>query len=160
MKMNSSASDKLTKQIDVELMQLVQHYNDFSVLIEIVHGREPTRTEVAALAAFLHSLYTGIENIFTRIYIAWYGRKLEGEAWHKKLLQLMHIPEQNRPAVISEHLFTELNEYRSFRHVFRQAYNFDLRWEMMKSLVFKSKEVMNTTIRELSMHFAIKTAQI
>jgi hypothetical protein len=40
-----------------------------------------------------------------------------------------------RPAVLSPTLHSRLTEYLQFRHVFRQAYAFQLRWEKMQALV-------------------------
>ena len=34
-----------------------------------------------------------------------------------------------RPAVIDDELYTLLNDFRGFRHVFRHAYTFELDWE-------------------------------
>lgn len=42
---------------------------------------------------------------------------------------------EDRPAVLSEELKARLRLYLDFRHVFRHAYTFDLRWEKMRELV-------------------------
>lgn len=153
--MNFCASDKLIKQIDVEIGQLIAHVDEFAPLIEKSENIEPTRTEVAALAYYLLSFYTGIENIFVRVHLEIYGKKLEGDSWHKQLLQLMHAPASGYESVISDKLFLELNEFRAFRHVCRQAYNFDLKWELMKAQVLKSHNVLTMLINELSSKFKI-----
>lgn len=41
----------------------------------------------------------------------------------------------SRPAVLSPDTVDALVEYLAFRHVFRHAYTFQLRWEKMRHLV-------------------------
>lgn len=47
----------------------------------------------------------------------------------------MAQPQGNRGPVISEGLYEILLEYLSFRHVFRHAYSFELKWPKMAPLV-------------------------
>lgn len=46
-----------------------------------------------------------------------------------------------RPHVISEDLAAELDDYLSFRHVFRNIYGFELRGERIDRLVSKFEQV-------------------
>jgi hypothetical protein len=46
----------------------------------------------------------------------------------------------HRPALLSEELHDTLNEYLRFRHVFRNAYSFDLDWQKMSPLVLRLEE--------------------
>jgi hypothetical protein len=46
----------------------------------------PTDIELSALAAVLHSFYTGVENIFKRLAVEVDGQPPQGEAWHRDLL--------------------------------------------------------------------------
>lgn len=87
------------------------------------------------LAALLHSFYSGVENIFKRVAVELDGETPRGEGWHRQLLDTMAIPTRIRGAVISDSLRDTLSEYLAFRHVFRQAYSFDLRWDKMSALV-------------------------
>ena len=52
-------------------------------------------------------------------------------------------------AVISAPLRNRLREYLGFRHVFRQAYSFQLTWERMSSLVLGCEEALRTLETEL-----------
>ena len=111
-------------------------------MIEI-HGRliarcaseAPNDIELSVLAALLHSFYSGVENIFKRVAVELDGETPRGEGWHRQLLDTMAIPTRIRGAVISDSLRDTLSEYLAFRHVFRQAYSFDLRWDKMSALV-------------------------
>ena len=128
-------SPKLAAYIDVELAQLRQLFAEHRPLLLLVRTRPPDGIERSALAAMLHSFYTGIENLFKRIAIECDGGLPSGAAWHRALLDSMATASTSRPAVISKALHNRLTEYLQFRHVFRQAYAFQLRWEKMQALV-------------------------
>jgi hypothetical protein len=100
----------------------------------------PSDIELAALAATLHSFYTGVENIFKRVSVELDGEPLRGEAWHRELLLRMKEPTAHRPALLPAELHDTLNEYLRFRHVFRNAYSFDLDWQKMSPLVLRMEE--------------------
>jgi len=100
----------------------------------------PTEIELSALAALLHSFYTGVENIFKRVAVELDGEPVRGDSWHRELLLRMKSPTAHRPALLSEELHDSLNEYLRFRHVFRNAYSFDLDWQKMSPLVLRLEE--------------------
>jgi hypothetical protein len=66
---------------------------------------------------------------------------LHGDSWHRELLSRMKTSTPNRPALLPEALHDSLNdslnEYLRFRHVFRNAYSFDLDWQKMSPLVLR-----------------------
>lgn len=100
----------------------------------------PTEIELSALAAALHSFYTGVENIFKRIAVELDAQPVTGEAWHRDLLRRMKETSANRPALLSEELHDTLLDYLRFRHVFRNAYSFDLDWQKLSPLVLGWEE--------------------
>jgi hypothetical protein len=136
---------KLAKQINVEREQLRRLIEIHSRLLANCASETPNDIELSALAALLHSFYTGVENIFKRVAIELDGEAPRGEAWHRQLLDAMVAPAKLRGALISESLRDTLSEYLAFRHVFRQAYSFDLRWDKMSALVLNCE----TTFRRL-----------
>ena len=141
--------DKLKKQIAVEREQLNQLLGVHrSLLVQCASG-PPNAVELSALAAMLHAFYTGIENIFKRIVIESDGNFSKSESWHQALLKKMASPGPGRPAVLSAELRATLQDYLDFRHVFRQAYTFQLRWERMSPLVQKCEEVLHCLESEL-----------
>ena len=101
---------------------------------------DPTEIELSALAALLHSFYTGVENIFKRVTVELDGEPVRGDAWHRELLLRMKTSTANRPVLLPEELHDPLNEYLRFRHVFRHAYSFDLDWQKMAPLVLRLEE--------------------
>ena len=61
--------DKLRKQIDVKRQQLNRLIDEHRPLLESCASNVPTAIEISALATFLHSFYSGIENTLKRIAI-------------------------------------------------------------------------------------------
>lgn len=140
---------KLAKQINVEREQLRRLFQIHSHLIANCDSQPPNEIELSALAALLHSFYTGIENIFKRVAVELDGGAPRGEAWHRQLLDVMAASTSIRAALISESLRDSLSEYLAFRHVFRQAYSFDLRWEKMSALVLNCEATFRRLEDEL-----------
>ena len=60
---------------------------------------------------------------------------MAGDAWHRDLLRGMAEPGSARPALLPAPLHETMLDYLRFRHVFRNAYSFDLQWEKMSALV-------------------------
>lgn len=83
----------------------------------------------AAIGYFLHGFYNGCENIFQSV-ARFFENDVGPQTWHRDLLKRMklHIPGY-RPALIDQALFTILDEFRGFRHVYRHSYTFQLDWE-------------------------------
>ena len=81
-----------------------------------------------SVALNLHGLYSGVERIFELNAAALDNSVPTGDKWHQALLQQMTIEIADiRPAVISQTVCHQLEEYRRFRHVVRNvdAFNFD-----------------------------------
>jgi len=130
-----SESGKLTKQIQVELAQLESLMARHPQLLAKRAEDQVSPVEIDAVAALLHSFYTGIENIFNRISITLDGGPPKTDNWHIALLDSMASPAPNRGPVISETLRASLRQFLDFRHVFRHAYSFNLQWNKMAPLV-------------------------
>jgi hypothetical protein len=138
--MNSSAWDKFQKQQAAEREQLKRLLYGIHRLLTKCRDTAPNEIELSALAATLHSFYTGVENIFKRAAVELDGEVIRGDAWHRELLSRMKTPTKNRPALLSQELHDTLNEYLRFRHVFRNAYSFDLDWQKMSPLILSLEE--------------------
>jgi hypothetical protein len=105
-----------------------------TVLDELSAVVQPEKTgysivELAAIAAFLHNSYNGIENILKRILYYKQVQLKPGATWHKDLLTAAV-----KTGIISSELHDTLSSYLSFRHFFVHAYTFTLRWEEIKPL--------------------------
>ena len=143
--MNSSAWDKFRKQQAAEREQLRRLLGGMAGLLARCRQTEPNEIELSALAALLHSFYTGVENIFKRASVELDGRRMTGDAWHRDLLRAMTEPAGARPALLPAALHETLQDYLRFRHVFRNAYSFDLQWDKMSTLVLN----VETTLLQL-----------
>lgn len=103
-----------------------------------------------SIGSILHDFYNCCERIFKNIAIEVNGGYDEGEKWHKSLLFKMTIPIKDvRPAVISDELAAELDEYLSFRHLFRNIYGFELKGERIGHLAGKFDRVSDLFIKEI-----------
>jgi hypothetical protein len=82
-----------------------------------------------AIGYLLHNFYNGCENIFRRI-AAFFENDIGAGSWHAAPLRRMRLHiDGYRPAVIDDELYRLLEDFRGFRHVFRNAYSFELDWE-------------------------------
>jgi len=137
--------DSLRKQVATDLEQLRCLLAAHHELLSNAQRREPGVDEVPALAAILHSFYSGIERLLKRVAVEMDGGAPHGEFWHTELLESMTKASSKRPAVLSEALNETLQEYMDFRHVFRHAYTFELRWRKMAPLALG----MQVTLRRV-----------
>lgn len=79
-----------------------------------------------------------------------YGEFNEGERWHRALLARTTIEiKEVRPQVISEKLAGELDDYLSFRHIFRNIYGFELEGERLDRLSEKFGEISQKFEKEI-----------
>ena len=129
------ASVRLRGDVEFELEQLSHLLAVHRELVRKSGDCLPSSVELSALAMMLHSFYTGVENIFKRIAVDSGDQTLSGENWHRALLDSMLRPASSRPVVISPETHESLGDYRAFRHVFRNAYSFDLDWGKLAPLV-------------------------
>lgn len=105
---------------------------------ELASVPENTAFSRRTKGSILHDFYNCCERIFRRISQNINGEISESEKWHKELLARMTRPVKNvRPAVISEELAAELDDYLGFRHLFRNIYGFELKGERLDRLVKK-----------------------
>ena len=94
-----------------------------------------TEPNPRVLGSIMHDFYNCCERVFRRIGAEINGTSYRGDAWHKELLFRMTVAVPNvRPQVVSEDLAADLDEYLSFRHVFRNIYGFELKGERVSRL--------------------------
>ncbi len=86
--------------------------------------------ELAGVAALLHNLYNGMENVVKQV-LRSRGIPLPlGDSWHRDLLELAV-----ESGVLSLDLGVDLRRYLAFRHFFSHAYSLDLHPARMEPLV-------------------------
>lgn len=114
-----------------------------------------------SMGSILHDFYNCCERIFKKIAIEIDGGYEDTEKWHKALLFKMTIPIKGlRPSVISEELAAELDDYLSFRHVFRNIYGFELKGKRIGYLSKKFDKVANRFIKEIRVFLAFLNKEI
>ena len=103
-----------------------------------------------AKGSILHDFYNCCERIFKKIAIEMNGGYEDTEKWHKNLLYRMTIQMEGlRPAVISEELAADLDEFLAFRHLFRNIYGFELKGDRIEYLAKKFKKVSENFEKEI-----------
>ena len=113
--------DELTNFIERELKNI----NSLKLELESCKGNSHTIRR--AKGSILHDFYNGVERIFELITENINGKTTLNGQWHKRLLYQMTAEIKDiRPIVISNNLAAELDEYLSFRHLFRNIYGFEL----------------------------------
>lgn len=96
--------------------------------------RQPERNP-RVLGSITHDFYNCCERLFRRVSTQVNGSSYPGDVWEKELLFRMTVAVPGvRPRVISEELAAELDEYLSFRHVFRNIYGFELKGDRLARL--------------------------
>lgn len=103
-----------------------------------------------AVGSILHDFYVSVENVCKLI-----AREIDeqlplGENWHKELLKqmMLEIPGV-RPALLTRETASRLEEFRAFRHVFRNVYGFNLSAERLRDLLKKFPDTAQRFEREV-----------
>lgn len=87
-----------------------------------------TTTTGVATAGLLENFYTAVETVLVRI-AQNFGNNLRPERWHSDLLQRMTVEVPGvRPAVLSEEVYSHLDELMRFRHFKRYYYHLEYDW--------------------------------
>ena len=103
--------DRLREQVALERGQLHRLLDVHRPLLAKCAVNPPNDIELSALAAMLHSFYSGIENIFKRATLELGDPMPGGESWHKELLDGMTQATGNRNPILSPGLRDRLKEY-------------------------------------------------
>ena len=125
----------LAADLSNELRQLNQ------LVLELAELRQrlptpPTTVEIRAAGSILRDFYNGSKRLFVRIASAIDSSVPVGPNWHVELLSRVAYPIPDvRPAVISDTLRQRLGDYLRFRHLFRNVYSRELRWDLLRPLV-------------------------
>ncbi len=115
----------------------------------------PDRYEKMVLGYLMHNFYNACENTLLNI-AKTFENNIEPESWHKSILKRMKLKiDDIRPAVISDKLYKQLDEFRAFRHVFRHLYSAELDWEKEKIVANKFNDTINLFNEEMKNFISI-----
>jgi len=130
----------LIAEIDDDLKSIKKIEEQIDELYHSLEGNKVTHKDKAALGYYLHNLYNACESILKRL-AGFFENSVEETRWHTDLLKRMTLNiEGIRPPIISNGSYSLLNELRKFRHLFRHAYDYELRWEKLNDLVEEYKK--------------------
>ena len=125
----------LKEQIEYKINDIDKLFEEYELIFEKIKIEKPDLFDMTILGSVLHSFYNGIENIFEMIAKNIDKNVPSGNKSHQELLHQMASENSNRKEVISEELFLKLREYATFRHYYRHAYSFQLKWEKLEPLI-------------------------
>lgn len=134
--------EEFIKDVKIELQNLERLIKEMQDLMSRI-GEEPDFIIFRTAGSILHDFYCGIEKIFERIAINVDNNMPKGEDWHIKLLFQMIKSKKGRKAIIDSALLQDLKEYLRFRHLFRNIYGFELKWDKIKPLCIRLDDVYN-----------------
>ena len=90
-------------------------------------SREKGKTAAESIGYQLHNLYCAWEDLFELVAKTFENNIHDRGRYHLELLKRMTLAiEGVRPALLTQEVFVLLNNLRSFRHLFRHAYSYDL----------------------------------
>ena len=130
----------LKSEIEKELEALEQLSKEMR---EVFCRQKPAFIEARAAGSILHDFYCGVEKIFKKVAARVDQDVPLGEDWHLQLLERMALALSGvRPAVISGETRERLSDYLRFRHLFRNIYGFELRWNRIEELGHGLTEIL------------------
>jgi len=146
----------LQAEIESDLADLARVVEEIREMVQALPSQEePSHKDKAALGAYLHSFYNGVENVLKRVAQEIDRSVPTGEGWHRALLRRMaaEVPGV-RSAVLRSDTVAALEPYLGFRHFFRHSYTFEIDWEKLKPLVERVTEVSQGFRQDLEAFFA------
>ena len=139
----------IIERISFEIAQINKLISVYADILDRRDKEAPGLVEITALGGVLHSFYTGLENIFLNIAKRIDKQIPTGAEWHHDLLNQMTQAELYRNPVLSEALAERIDQYLGFRHLFRHAYTFIMRWDEMEKLVTTLPEIWKQVQEQL-----------
>ena len=97
----------------------------------------------------LADVYRGVERIFERIANEVDGHLSRGSRWHQNLLEQMARQRPERPPVISERTFLQLEELLKFRHKVNNIYADELIYENTEKHAMNIEELFQSFSNDL-----------
>lgn len=122
-------SPELLEHIQLELKLIIKEIALLEILLKKAQSYEIDEIDCRAAASCLHSTYSGYEKIFLMIAKDKGVSLKSDQRWHKNLL------DQVASLLFDEKQLEQLNKLLGFRHFFRHAYSFSLKWENMEPLI-------------------------
>lgn len=136
---------RLAAAIRAELAQLARVVAEVDLALADFPSATPPPRELRGIGDIVHDFYTGAEHIFEKVATEVDGGVPAGAAWHRELLESMALDLPGlRPPVVTTGTARALEEFLRFRHLFRNAYGFELEWQRIKPLLGRAPGVWST----------------
>lgn len=127
---------------------------EYDAFVADVDWESPSVYEKATVGYYLHNFYNACESIFRSVARA-FENQIDSAAWHASVLKRMKLDIPSvRPPVISEELYRLLDDFRAFRHVFRNAYSFELDWAKERLVAEKLPSAVAKVKAEVAAFYA------
>ena len=125
---------RLAAQLRADVSDIEHVASDLATNLARLSEAEVSVLECYGVGKLVHDYYTAAERSFSRI-ASELGGTPRGERWHRELLSdmVLDIPEV-RPPVLRRETRDHLDAFLRFRHVFRNLYAFNLRWDKVRAL--------------------------
>lgn len=134
--------DDLRAEISIGIESIDGVLKNLSDLYAWVGNRRPSVREKTAAGSFMAQFYSGIENILKRISVYHGVPPPSSKMWQVELFKQFRVPSRRPlPELFDDLLASDLSPYRTFRHVFRHSYGFELGWERMKEGIERAPDI-------------------
>jgi hypothetical protein len=146
---------RLADELAAELDEFLKLKAEIAEVQSRFETRDPDTFEIRAIGTILHDVYQGAEGLCYRI-AKEIDRRVPTEAnWHRSLLdQMGKSITKTRPAVVQTQTINLLENYRTFRHRFRNIYGFNLDWMQMKPLLDNAPSVIDVFANDIEQFVA------
>lgn len=147
-------SPEARARLDAEFERLAEERKVMQPLFDELRDRDPNPIELRAVAATLHTVYTGIELILKTVHREVQARPLDPDGWHADLLFWASEPSDQAGPIIEDDLLVELRGLMGFRHVFRNVYGHQLEWDEMREGAFTAFATADAFMRAVNAYVA------
>lgn len=109
-----------------------------------------------AIGSYLHDYYGAVEKIASHVCKATGEGMPEGDNWHYQLIFNMSLELSGlRPRLFSVELLNFLNEFRGFRHVFRNVYGISIDSKKELALLKKLSKTSQLLSKDIAAFLSI-----
>jgi len=112
--------------------------------------RRTSQAYLESLGYQLHNLYCAFEDLFKIVASTFENEVTNRTHYHTELLRRMTMAiEGVRPALLSEETYRLLDNLRSFRHLFRHAYAYELDPRKLKLVLESAMQLKTRYLKEV-----------
>lgn len=138
-------------EFDFQVNQISSIYENLEAKSASAEKKAVSMEAVESIGYWLHNLYCAFEDLFKIVAGFWENNLAADGQYHINLLKRMILEIKGvRPPLLTMESHNALNELRSFRHVFRHAYNYGLDDERVIFLLRNTLKHRPMILKDLS----------